>query len=372
MTELKKMQDALHALFDSQLAARECFGGAAAVITDGETVFDESFGDARFSSDSLYRLASVTKIFTASAVMQLCEQGKLDIADPVSKYLPSFKHLTLGGIAPDGRIYSTEMPPREITLFDLLTHTAGLGADELGNREYTVMPPEAKTSLASVTDYYGAHFHLAFAPGTKAAYSGFAGYDVLARIVELTGGMTFNDYLQAHLFAPLGMTDTTFQPTDAQYARLVPMHQRLAGQDREVNFRGTLYRSMPRSYEAGGASLIGSMHDMLIFCKMLLGGGEYNGVRVLATETVARMFAPALADNLDGLLRGENHGIGCFMVTGQHRLPKGTVYSHGAYGTHVLLRPAENFAAVFLKNSFFDMSMTSHSTVAFENAVLHG
>lgn len=372
MAELGKMRDALHALFYSQLAARECFGGAAAVLMDGETVFDESFGDARFSSDSLYRLASVTKIFTAAAVMQLCEQGKIDIADPVSKYLPPFGRLALGAVTPDGRIYSTGMPPREITLFDLLTHTAGLGADELGNREYTVMPPTEKTSLASVTDYYGAHFHLAFAPGSKAAYSGFAGYDVLARIVELVSGMTFNDYLQTNLFAPLGMTDTTFQPTDAQYARLVPMHQRLCGEDREVNFRGTLYRSMPRSYEAGGASLISSMQDVLLFCKMLLGGGAVNGVRVLAPETVARMLAPALDDNLDGLPRGENHGIGCFMVTGQHRLPKGTIYSHGAYGTHILLRPAENFAAVFLKNSFFDMSTTSHSTVAFENAVLHG
>ena len=369
MVDLNKMQEKLHALFDAQLAACECFGGTAAVIADGETVFNESFGDERFTAHSLYRLASVTKIFTAAAVMQLHEQGKINIYDPVSKYLPQYKQLTLGGITTDGRIYSTELPKREITLFDLLTHTAGLGADELGNREYTVMPTEVKTSLASVTDYYGAHFHLAFAPGSKAAYSGFAGYDVLARIVELTSGMTFNDYLQKNLFAPLCMTDTTFQPTDAQYARLVPMHQRLSGTDREVNFRGTIFRGMPRSYEAGGASLVSSMQDTLIFCKMLLGGGEFSGVRVLTPESVRTMFAPALDDTLDGLPRGENHGIGCFMITGQHRLPKGTVYSHGAYGTHILLRPSENFAAVFLKNSFFDMSTTSHSTVAFEDAV---
>lgn len=369
MPEFDKMQEKLHALFASQLADRECFGGAAAVILDGETVFHEHFGDDRFTSDSLYRLASVTKIFTAAAVMQLHEQGKIHISDPVSGYFPSFGRLTLGRILSDGSICSQGMPPREITLFDLLTHTAGLGADELGNREYAVMPTEAKTSLESVTDYYGAHFHLAFAPGTRAAYSGFAGYDVLARIVETVSGMSFDEYLQTNLCKPLGMTDTTFQPTDAQYARLVPMHQRLSGTDREVNFRGSLYRGMPRSYEAGGASLISSMRDVLIFCKMLLGGGEVSGKRVLSTESVQTMFTPALVDGLDGLPRGENHGIGCFTVTGQHRLPKGTVYSHGAYGTHILLRPDKNFAAVFLKNSFFDMSVTSHSTVAFENAV---
>ena len=370
MTDRNKLEKNLHALFADQLAKKECFGGAAAVISDGETVFSEHFGDGRFTADSLYRLASVTKIFTAAAILQLQDAGKLCIHAPVSTYLPAYKHLSLGTVTSAGQVVSTGMPSREITLFDLLTHTAGLGADKLGNREYAVMPTEVKTSLKNVTDYYGEHFHLAFAPGAKAAYSGFAGYDVLARIAELVSEKTFNEYLQEHLCTPLGMTDTTFQPTDEQYARLVPMHQRISGEDREVNFRGNLYRGMPRSYEAGGASLISSMHDLLLFCKMLLGGGELNGVRVLSPESVQTMFTPALADGLDGLPRGENHGIGCFMATGQHRLPKGTVYSHGAYGTHLLLRPDENFAAIFLKNSFFDMSTVSHSTVAFEDAVL--
>lgn len=364
------MESKLHALFESQLAARETFGGAAAVIRGGEVVFNEHFGDERFRPDSLYRLASVTKIFTASAVLQLADAGKVDIHDPVSVYLPSFGRIPLGGIAPDGRIYSAAMPPREVTLFDLLTHTAGLGADELGNREYTVMPTEQKITLESVTDYYGKSFHLAFAPGTRAAYSGFAGYDVLARIVELVSGESFNAYLQKHLFAPLGMTDTTFQPTDAQYARLVPMHQRIAGEDREVNFRGTLYRGMPRSYEAGGASLISSMADMLRFAKMLLGGGELDGVRVLSESAVERMLTPALPDGLDGLSRGENIGIGCFLISGEHRLPKGTAYSHGAYGTHLIIHKQRGIAAVFLKNSFYGMSTNAPATIAFENAVL--
>lgn len=364
------MESKLHALFENQIASCECFGGAAAVIRDGEVVFNEHFGDERFFANSLYRLASVTKIFTASAVMQLADAGKLHIEDPVSLYLPQFKSIPLGSIAADGRIFSTTLPPREVTLFDLLTHTAGLGADELGNREYTVMPTEQKITLESVTDYYAKNFHLAFAPGTRAAYSGFAGYDVLARIVELVSGENFNTYLQKQLFAPLGMRDTTFQPTDAQYARLVPMHKRIAGEDKEVNFRGTIFRGMPRSYEAGGASLISSMADMLAFAKMLLGGGALDGVRVLSERAVERMLTPALPDGLDGLSRGENIGIGCFLISGEHRLPKGTVYSHGAYGTHLILHKQRGIAGVFLKNSFFGMSTASPATIAFENAVL--
>ena len=358
------MENKLHALFQSQLDARECFGGAAAVIRGGNVVFNGSFGDERFNKNSLYRLASVTKIITAAAIMRLHEDGKINIYDKVSKYLEQFARLSLGAIAPNGTVYSTGMPSREITLFDLLTHTAGLGADEVGNREYTVMPPEEKISLNSVTEYYGKNFHLAFEPGSRFAYSGFAGFDVLARIAEIVCGESFNAIVQKLVCEPLGMTDTTFQPPAEQYARLVPMHQRIAGEDREVNFRGNLYRGMPRTYEAAGASLITSMGDMIKFLKALLYGG------LLKEETVELMFAPALSDGLDGLPRGENAGLGCFMISGQHRLPKGTVYSHGAYGTHLLLHKERDIAAIFLKNSFFDMSTSSRSTIEFENAVL--
>ena len=358
------MENKLHELFNEQLLNVECFGGAAAVIRGGEVIFNESFGDARFNEKSIYRLASVTKIFTATAIMKLHGEGKISIYDNVSKYIPAFARISIGTTSPSGMIYSLSMPHREITLFDLLTHTAGLGADELGNREYAVMPTEEKVSLSRVCDYYAKNFHLAFEPGSRAAYSGFAGFDVLARIIEIVSGMSFNDYLQKEIFAPLGMTDTTFQPTDEQYARLVPMHQRLRGENREIDFKGNLYRGMPRSYEAGGASLISSVSDMIKFCKAFLEG------KLLCDELTTLMCSPALDNNLDGLVRGENNGLGCFVISGEHRLPRGTVFSHGAYGTHLLLDRKKNFAAIFMKNSFFDMSLNSKSTLAFEKAVM--
>ncbi len=358
------MVDKLHNLFESQLCARECFGGAAAVIKGGEVVFCESFGDERFNEKSLYRLASVTKIITAAAILRLHEDGRLNVYDKVSKYLPQFAYLSLGAVSPNGNVYSVGLPKREITLFDLLTHSAGLGCDELGNREYAVMPTDEKVSLERVTAYYGKNFHLAFEPSSRFAYSGFAGFDVLARISEIVCGMRFNDIVQTLVCKPLSMTDTTFQPSEEQYARIVPMHQRISGEDREVNFRGNLYRGMPRTYEAAGASLVSSINDMIKFCKALLYGG------LLKEETLSLMFAPALPDGIDGLSRGENTGLGCFVISGQHRLLKGTVYSHGAYGTHLLLDKSRDIAAIFLKNSFFDMSTTSHATVEFENAVM--
>ncbi len=359
------MEKKLHELFSSQIDRKECFGGAAAVIENGEVVFNESFGDERFNENSIYRLASVTKLFTATAVLKLYEQGKIDIYDKASKYIPELANLSIGAIAPNGMIYTVMKPSREITLFDLLTHSAGLGSDELGNREYAVMPKEAKQSLCSACDYYAKNFHLAFEPGEKAAYSGFAGYDVLARIAEIVSGVTFNEHLQKNVCEPLSLTDTTFQPSEEQYARLVPVHKRVAGEDKEVDFKGMLFRFEQRSYEMAGASLISSMSDMIKFCKAL-----FFDRTALGEDTIRLMLSPSLPEGLFGLPKGENNGLGCFMASGEHRLPKGTVFSHGAYGTHVIYNEKRGLAAIFLKNSFFDMSVTSRSTVAFEKAVL--
>lgn len=366
MPQSEKIKKALEDFAENRLETGECFGGAAAVIIDGEAAADISFGDERFSQNSLYRLASVTKLFTAAAVMKLYEEKKIDIYSAVSDYIPDFEKITLGAISQDGRISSVGKPYRALTLFDLLTHTAGLGADELGNREYAIMPKELKTSLGSVTEYYAQHFHLAFHPGERAAYSGFAGYDVLARIVEIVSGASFNDYLKSEIFLPLGMTDTTFQPSDEQYARLVPMYKRISGEVREVDFHGSLFRGIPRTYEAAGAALISSMKDVLRFCRMLL----YSGEGILSGESVKLMLTPMLDGRLCGLGRGENNCFGCFAITGEHRLPKGTVYSHGAYGTHIILQPEKKFAAVLLENSLFDMSIAPRSAIEFEKAVL--
>lgn len=359
---MQELKDRLSAFAKAET---ESFGGAVGVLRDGERI-TEIYGDERFNEKSIYRLASVTKIFTAAAVMKLYGEKRIDIHAPVSEYINGFDRIPLGALSPDGRIYSTGMPRRGITLFDLLTHTAGLGSDELGNREYALMPPEKKVTLKSVTEYYAENFHLAFEPGTKSAYSGFAGYDCLARVVELVSGMSFNDYLKASFFEPLGMSDTTFQPTDGQYARIVPMHQRISGEDKEINFRGTLFRGLPRTYEAAGAALISSLPDLLRFLRMLLCGGE----GLIAPECVKMMLSPALSNGLDGLPLGENNCFGCFSVTGEHRLKKGTVFCHGAYGTHIILRPSENFAAVLLKNSLFGMSNTPKSVIEFEKAVM--
>ncbi len=354
----------MHELFRTELDLKECFGGAAAVIKNSKVVFCESFGGERFNENSLYRLASVTKIFTGTLILRLYEDGKLDIYDKVSKYFPKYARLSLGAIAPNGMTYSISMPSREITIFDLLTHTAGLGSGDVGNREYTVMPPSERISLESACRYYGENFHLAFEPGSRYAYSGFAGFDVLGAIAELVMGKSLNTLMQEYICVPLGLCDTTFKPTDEQFARLVPMHQRISGIDKEANFKGSIIRGMSRSYEAAGAALVSGVSDMIRFCSALMHG------EILKKETLDRMFAPSLPNDLVGLERGENVGLGCFVISGEHRLPKGVVYSHGAYGTHVIFDRERDIIAIWLKNSSFDMALAPRATVDFERVAL--
>ncbi len=365
MQDLKKLEEALGLLGESQLACGECFGGHFGIIRDGEVAFEGFFGDERFKSDSIYRLASVSKLFCAAAVMKLYGEGRLDIHASVSEYLCGFDSIALGEIYRDGRIYPVGLPKRGVTVFDLLTHTAGLGASEVGSREYAMMPDTAKVSLESAVKHYIDAFHLAFEPGSRFAYSGFAGYDCLARIIEVVTGKSYNSYLTEAFFEPLELFDTTFLPTDEQYARIVPMHRRAGGVSSVADFKGSLFRGIPRTYEAAGAALISSMHDMLRFCRMLLCGGE----GIIKEECVELMLSPSLCEGLEGLPKGESSGFGCFAITGEHRLKIGTVYCHGAYGTHVLLDYKNKNAAIFLKNSLYDMSEVSHSTVQFEKAV---
>ena len=363
---MQKLNNAIGDLGKRLIDGGECFGGAAAIIENGEVTVNMHFGDSRFKADSLYRLASVTKLFTAAAVMKLFDGKNIDVHTPVCDFIPSFSKITLGRLNSDGSVSTVGKPSRPVTVFDLLTHTAGLGVGELGTREYSLIPSDVKTSLRSVTEYYANNFHLAFDPGTKAAYSGFAGYDVLARIVEIISGDAFDGYLQNEICRPLGMVDTTFQPTDEQYARIVPMHKRISGENREIDFRGTLFRGIPRTYEAAGASLVSSADDILRFCRMLLNGGE----GVMDSASVRRMLTPLLDRSLEGLSDGENNCFGCFAAVGDHRLPKETVYSHGAYGTHIILQPEKKFAAVLLVNSLSDMSTAPHSALEFEKIVL--
>ncbi len=179
--------------------------------------------------DGIFRLASTSKPITAAAVLMMIEEGKIRLADPVSRFIPEFKSMKVAvprGRGGSGKEFDTVPAAREITVRDLMTHGSGLMSGGLGNgaaprREPTDTLATFIPKLASVP--------LDFQPGTLWRYSGQAGFDVLSRIVEIASGLPYDRFLRERLFDPLGMKDTGFFAPPDRAGRLVTLYRRTPG-----------------------------------------------------------------------------------------------------------------------------------------------
>ena len=252
------------------------------------------------SPDAVFRIYSLTKPITSTAVMQLYERKKLRLDDPVSKYIPAFAGVKVyaGGGAATPVLRDPERP---VTIADLLTHTSGLTYGFIGNTPADSIYRRAGLNnphwtLAQLSDSL-AHLPLAFSPGSRWNY----GYsiDVLARIVEVVSGMTFDRYLDSALFRPLGMSMTAFHLTPGMEGHLATLYTR--GPDGKLQASAPLiapeYTSEGRML-SGGGGLLSTVGDYLRFAQMLLNGGELDGHRVLKRETVAMMMRDHLPPGL--------------------------------------------------------------------------
>src|SRR5881227_571940 len=244
------------------------------------------------AADAVFRIYSLTKPIASTAVMQLYERGTLRLDDPVSKYIPAFTGVKVyaGGAAATPVLHDAERP---MTLADLLTHTSGLTYGFIGNTPADSIYRRAglnnpRWTLAQLSDSL-AHLPLAFSPGAQWNY----GYsiDVLARVVEVVSGMTFDRYLDSALFRPLGMSMTAFHVTPAMAGHVTTAYMR--GPDGKL--QATVPAIAPEFTSegrmlSGGGGLLSTANDYLRFAQMLLNGGELEGHRVLKRETVALMM----------------------------------------------------------------------------------
>ena len=235
-------------------------------------------------------LASMTKAITSVAALQLMEQRKLELQQAVADLLPSFERLqVLEGF--DGELPRLRAPAVRATIRQLLTHTSGLAywfsnADIVRYYQLTGIPDPTSGSRRTLET------PLASDPGTRWEYG--TSTDWLGQVIEAVSGQDLAAYCDQHIFAPLGMSDTTFHPTDEQSARLMALHARTPD--------GGLVLSpieLPTEPEfwSGGGGLVGTGSDYLRFMRALLRGGELDGERILSPQTVELAFS----DHLDGL-----------------------------------------------------------------------
>jgi methyl acetate hydrolase len=264
-------------------------GVVAIGATDKGIAYEGAFGPS-ITADSVFWIASMTKAITATACMQLVEQGKLRLDQPMGKLLPQLESpKVLDGFDADGR---PKLRPAksEITLRHLLTHTAGFTYS-------TWSEPMAKYEKVTGTPFVGecknATFSLPleFDPGERWQYG--INIDWVGKTVEAVSDQSLEMYFRENIFAPLGMTDTGFLISSAQKARVAPMSQR-----QEDGTLKPMAFEMPQRPEffMGGGGLFSTPRNYMAFLQMLLHDGAFNGARVLKPETVALMQQNHIGD----------------------------------------------------------------------------
>ena len=382
---LQQVHDSIH----NHITAGDIPGAVTLVARKGRVVYLEAQGIADPESkkpvqkDSIFWIASMTKPITTVALLMLMEEGKVRVSDPVSRYLPDFKNLNkvrvkkTGTSAPGGSgaaAYDMVPANREITIRDLLTHTSGLlsiGADN------DILPDTAPTDKLGDWVAKLPAVPLDFQPGTRWAYSNAAGFDVLARVVEVVSGEPFNQFLKERIFDPLGMKDTIFgaisRPDLA--SRVAPLVQKSPN-----GF--ALQKANPRrdalfgtTYVSGAAGLWTTAEDYFRFAEMLDNGGQLNGKRLLSPNTVELMTSNQVGDLFStaggsGLgYRGLGFGFSVAVVTdsiaADLRVPTGSYSWDGVGTTRFWVVPKDKLVMII-------MPEIGNATVQrdFENAVM--
>jgi CubicO group peptidase (beta-lactamase class C family) len=268
--------------FLGEAVSRGDVPGVVVLVTAPDRVlYHEAFGKMNSAQgvamrkDAIFRIASMTKALTSTAVMMLVEEGKLGLDDEVSKYLPAFKNpQVISRLDLAAGTYETRPATRPITIRQLLTHTSGIG--------YTFSDP----GLALIEKQTGktgpAELPLVHEPGEKWTYG--ASTKVLGDVVRKLSGQGIEAFLESRIFRPLGMKDTAFQVPPAQNARVVTAHQRKDGRLNETSNPAAI-GGEPR----GDGGLLSTAGDYCRFVQMILNGGQLGRARLLKAETVREM-----------------------------------------------------------------------------------
>ena len=343
------------------------------VARDGEPVYRVTMGNARadgtpLKPDAIFRIASMTKPVTSIAFMQLVEEGKVALDDPVARVIPEFANLGVynggGGSAP----FAPAKPCAPMRMVDLLTHMAGLTYG-FQNRTsidaaYRKTLPDGGRSMQGFDWFIAelAKIPLEFAPGTGWNYS--VATDVLGIVVSRIEGKPLGQVLAERIFAPLGMADTGFHLPEAERARLTDCWAYDPGNPPKLIDRGSESKlTVPATFEGGGGGLVSTVADYHRFCRMLIGRGVLDGVRIVSPKTLDLMTRNQLPGGADlaavsqslfseASNAGAGFGLGFAMTLDPARalIPgsAGEFYWGGMYSTFFFIDPVERLHMVFM------------------------
>ncbi|MHB9006053.1 MAG: serine hydrolase domain-containing protein [Limisphaerales bacterium] len=362
----------IDALGEKAVADGQVPGVVALVARHGKIVYHKAFGSADNAAnrplhrDDIFRIASQTKAITATAVLMLWEEGRFQLDDPISKFIPEFNDAqVLKTFDEQDGTWTSEPARQPVSIRHLLTHTSGIGygvidGDERMRKIYQkagitdLFTTEAVTIGESVRKL--AKLPLHHHPGERFTYS--EGLDVLGYFIEIVSGLTFDAFLRERLFGPLGMKDTGFYLSADQAGRLVTVQKPENGQ--WVRYPVTFYDpdypiKGAKSFFSGGAGLCSTARDYATFLQMYLNGGELGGVRILSRTTIATM----MREQVDGPLWGggaKHYGLAFGVVTekGQTKGGEGSAGTFdwgGYFNTQYFADPREGLIGILMKQT---------------------
>jgi CubicO group peptidase (beta-lactamase class C family) len=347
-------------------------GIVSLIVRNGKIVHWKAYGMAdnqagrTLKRDDIFRIASQSKAITSTAVMMLWEEGKFQLDDPISKYIPEFKNpQVLKSFKYSDTTYTSAPAKSEITVRHLITHTSGIGYGIIDINEQIKMI----YAKAGVTDLFTtekitiaesvkklAKLPLHHNPGEKFTYS--EGLDVLGYFIEVVSGLPFDQFLKTRIFDPLAMNDTRFYLPEEKAGRLVAVQQKTDGKWTKypVTFYDTDYPVKgAKSFFSGGAGLSSTAKDYATFLQMYLNGGELNGVRLLSRTTIE-----AIMGNQIGNVWGENpekvYGLAFSVLTrkGEEKggmSSEGTFEWGGYFNTQYFADPKEKVIGILMKQT---------------------
>ncbi|MFV0275885.1 MAG: serine hydrolase domain-containing protein [Parahaliea sp.] len=318
------------------------------------------------TSDTVFRIYSMTKPITSLALMTLHERGLFSLDDPVHRFIPEFRDIRVrkAGAFP---LFETVPCARPMTIRDLLTHTSGLTYDFLREsnidyayRKLQVGNPQPGYTLKDMIVQL-AQLPLEFSPGQRWNYS--LGVDVCGYLIEVMSGKSLPEYLEEVLFRPLGMVDTTFNVRPEQVSRLASCYERNAHKELVMNDDGRATQFQNREFHSGGGGLLSTVADYYRFCQMLQNGGTLDGQRIIGSRTLDYMIRNHLPGGVDlsqiaigsfseTLYEGVGFGLGFAVkldpVANGYPATAGSFFWGGLASTLFWVDPEEDLTVLFM------------------------
>lgn len=369
--------EAIAADIQSRVDEQRLSGAVLMIAQDGEIQMSETFGyknvedQEPMAMDTIFRIFSMTKPVTGTALMILHDEGKFQLSDPVSKYIPELGSARVfTEAAADGSMLS-EPANHELTIQELMTHTGGIMyVPPLSNGPVAqamvaagIMRPDV--ALADQIESLG-EIPLGYQPGTRWEYS--YSVDVQGYLVEVLSGQTFDVFLQERIFAPLGMVDTAFYVAEDKAHRLARQYNQAASGGLTRTDTGQ-FLVKPKFF-SGGGGLTSTASDYMKFAQMHLNKGELGGVRILSEDAVAIMrsnLLPEGIDNIANIYPGNVFGVDFAVVSDSEAFngaPEGTHWWWGIAGSWFWIDPVQNIVFVgMIQNDNIFYSIQTHAAM---------